>query len=68
MFLVNTINKLQKIPLWNEPAVIIAYDDTGGWYDHVMPSVIVQSSDPKYDALLGKNGLCGNSSINSYQD
>ena len=34
-YLVNTINRLQKMPQWNSTAVIITYDDSGGWYDHV---------------------------------
>lgn len=66
-FLVNTINRLQKLPQWNSTAVIIAYDDSDGWYDHVMPPVTRQSSDPMNDALLGK-GLCGHPSLGSYQD
>ena len=67
-FIVNTINKLEKLPQWNNTAIIIAYDDSGGWYDHVMPPIISQSSDPKYDKLLGPNGLCGHVSANAYQD
>jgi phospholipase C len=67
-FIVNTINKLEKLPQWNNTAIIIAYDDSGGWYDHVMPPIISQSSDPKYDKLLGPNGLCGHISANAYQD
>jgi phospholipase C len=67
-FLVNTINRLQKLPQWNSTAVIIAYDDTGGWYDHVMPPIISQSNDPAYDSLLGPERLCGNASSDAYQD
>ena len=67
-FIVNAINKLEKLPEWNNTAIIIAYDDSGGWYDHVMPPIISQSSDPKYDTLLGPNGLCGHASANAYQD
>jgi len=33
---VNTINALQKLPQWRQTAVIITYDDSDGWYDHVM--------------------------------
>ncbi|CAH0537724.1 alkaline phosphatase family protein [Vibrio marisflavi] len=36
-FLVRTINRLQKLPSWKHTAVIIAYDDSDGYYDHVMP-------------------------------
>ena len=68
IFLVNTLNGLQKLPEWNNTAVIIAYDDTGGWYDHVMPPITSQSSDPKYDALLGDEGLCGMAPAGAYQD
>jgi phospholipase C len=58
---------LQKLPEWNNTAVIIVYDDTGGWYDHVMPPIVSQSHDPKYDMLLGPDGLCGNPPSGGYQ-
>jgi phospholipase C len=67
-FLVDTINRLQKLAEWNSTAVIIAYDDSDGWYDHVMPPIISQSNDPKNDALLGKDGLCGQAPAGAYQD
>jgi phospholipase C len=66
-FIVEIVNHLQKLPEWNSTAVIIAYDDSDGWYDHVMPPIISQSNDPKTDALLG-NGLCGKPSPESYKD
>jgi len=59
VFLVNTINRLQMLPQWNSTAIIIAYDDSGGWYDHAMPPIISQSNDPVNDALLGSKLLCG---------
>jgi phospholipase C len=68
MFLVNTINRLQMSLHWNNTAIIIAYDDSGGWYDHVMPPIISQSNDHANDALLGSKMLCGNASMGSYQD
>ena len=33
-FIVNTINFLQKQRDWESTAVVIAYDDSDGWYDH----------------------------------
>ena len=33
-FVVNVINTLEASPYWNSTAVIIAYDDSDGWYDH----------------------------------
>jgi phospholipase C len=37
--------------------VIIAYDDSDGWYDHVMPPLLYPSKGPD-DALNGP-GQCG---------
>jgi phospholipase C len=56
-FLVNTVNRIQKLPEWNSTAVIITYDDSDGWYDHVMPPLVSTSSDP----IFGQQGLCGHS-------
>jgi phospholipase C len=68
IFLVNTINRIQKIPEWNSTAIIITYDDSDGWYDHVMSPTVSNSSDPKHDALFGPVGLCGHTESDSYQD
>jgi phospholipase C len=57
-FLVNTINRLQESPNWKDMAIIITYDDSDGWYDHVMPPIVNHSNDPANDALLGATGLC----------
>jgi phospholipase C len=67
-FLVNTINRLQRTPQWKYMAIIITYDDSDGWYDHVMPPIVNQSSDPGQDRLLGPTGLCGKAATNAYQD
>lgn len=68
-FLVDTINRIQKSPEWNSTAVIITYDDSDGWYDHVMPPLISTSNDPIFDALFGQQGLCGHTQhIDIYLD
>ena len=64
-FLTNTINKLQQRPEWRNTAVVIAYDDSDGWYDHVMPPIVNQSNDPN-DALTG-TGACGTAKAGAYQ-
>ncbi|MBV8966785.1 MAG: alkaline phosphatase family protein [Mycobacteriaceae bacterium] len=65
-FLVDTINRLQALPEWNDTAIVIAYDDSDGWYDH-QPSPIVNSSATAQDGLNGP-GLCGDrSSSTPYQ-
>ena len=56
-FVVNTINFLQALPTWSSTAVVIAYDDSDGWYDHQMPTIVNQSTGPA-DALTGV-GQCG---------
>jgi phospholipase C len=66
-FIVDTINRIQKLSEWNSSAVIIAYDDSDGWYDHVMPPMISQSDEKVTEALLGK-GSCGEPSPDEYRD
>jgi phospholipase C len=56
-FVVNEINNLQKLPTWNSTAVVIAYDDSDGWYDHAF-SGIRNPSTTFADALTG-SGSCG---------
>jgi phospholipase C len=57
-WIVSVINFLQKQPDWDHTAVIIAYDDSDGWYDHLMARITNGSSTAK-DALDGA-GKCGN--------
>ncbi len=66
-FLVNTINRLEKLPTWRDTAVIIAYDDSDGWYDHVIGPIISQSNDPAHDALSDP-GMCGTAKTGAYED
>jgi phospholipase C len=56
-FLVETINHLQRLDTWRDTAVVIAYDDSDGWYDHVEGPLVSQSQTP-VDALTGV-GQCG---------
>jgi phospholipase C len=65
VFLVNTINRLQTLRDWASTAVIITWDDSGGWYDHVMPPLVNQSSTTA-DALTGENS-CGVAASGAYQ-
>jgi phospholipase C len=37
-FAANVINALLKSPSWNDSALILAYDEGGGLYDHVRPA------------------------------
>src|SRR6266481_2084857 len=44
IFVVDTINALMHSPEWNETAVVIAWDDSDGWYDHQMGTIVTQSN------------------------
>jgi phospholipase C len=59
-FVVNVINLLEKSDDWDSTAVVIAYDDSDGWYDHQMGPIVNQSSSPA-DELTGP-GACGDGS------
>jgi phospholipase C len=57
-FVTKTLNFLQQQPGWSSTMVIIAYDDSDGWYDHQMspivnPSMLKEGST----ANLTSNGL-----------
>jgi phospholipase C len=56
-FVVNVANTLMQSPFWNSTAVIIAYDDSDGWYDH-QQGAIVNGSFSTSDTLSGTN-QCG---------
>ena len=51
------INFLQQQKDWANTAVIIAYDDSDGWYDHQMGPIVNQSATAM-DALTAP-GQCG---------
>jgi phospholipase C len=64
-FIVDEINALQNTPDWSSTAVVIAYDDSDGWYDHVYSGIhntsntsAVATPPGPQDFLTG-TGLCG---------
>ncbi len=56
-WLAGTINHLENLPTWKSTAVIITWDDSDGWYDHVLGPVISESQTA-LDALTA-TGQCG---------
>ena len=67
-FLVTLLNRLQSSPDWASTAVVIAYDDSDGWYDHQIGPIVNTSQDPANDALSGP-GRCGSRApLAGYQD
>jgi phospholipase C len=55
-FVVSVVNTLQGTEFWESTAVIVAYDDSDGWYDHAN-HVINPSFNSNVDALEG-TGVC----------
>ena len=62
IFVVNVINALMRSKEWKDTAVIIAWDDSDGWYDHQMGTIVTQSNVSD-DQLLGP-GSCGSPKAN----
>jgi phospholipase C len=66
-FLVHEINLLQKSPEWKSTAVVIAYDDSDGWYDHAFAAPTNGSSTSLDSSMCssqttvaaGYQGRCG---------
>jgi phospholipase C len=62
-FVTSVVNALQGAQEWSTTALILAYDDSDGWYDHQMPP-IVNPSTSLADALnvapsdAGAAGTC----------
>ncbi|HXC95275.1 MAG TPA: alkaline phosphatase family protein [Edaphobacter sp.] len=54
-FIVNIVNAIEKSSFWSSTAIIIAYDDSDGWYDHVYNPV--NGSATSADTLNGA-GVC----------
>jgi phospholipase C len=57
-FVVNVVNTLAASPFWSSTAVIIAYDDSDGWYDHQPGPGIINGSFTSTDVLTAA-GACG---------
>jgi phospholipase C len=64
-FLVDLVNRVEKSPSWKDTAIVIAYDDSDGWYDHVMPPILKGSAVAGIDALNGP-GKCGEAGAGAY--
>ena len=54
-FVVNTVNSIQSSKFWANTAIILAYDDSDGWYDHLTD--FTNGSATTADSLSG-TGLC----------
>ncbi len=59
-FLTTTINTIEQSPEWSSTVIIIAYDDSDGWYDHAID--VVNGSTSMRDAFSGR-GKCGDGTM-----
>jgi phospholipase C len=60
-FIATEINNIEQSPDWSSTAIFIAYDDSDGWYDHQMGTILRGSQDAA-DVLNGP-GKCGAAGI-----
>jgi phospholipase C len=63
-FLVSTIDRIARSSSWRSVAIVIAYDDSDGWYDHVAPPLVSPSDTPE-DSRTGP-GSCGAATPDAY--
>ena len=56
-FIARTLDALEASPEWSSTAVVIAYDDSDGWYDHKLP-YLINPSQAASDGVSGA-GKCG---------
>jgi phospholipase C len=58
-FLVNQINAIESSKFWDTTAIVIAYDDSDGWYDQQSSPIRNGSNDPKVaNSLVGDQPDC----------
>jgi phospholipase C len=57
--LVSLINLIQESPDWSSTAVIIAFDDSDGWYDHQFQQPTTRASFNATADQINGPGLCG---------
>lgn len=63
-FIVNAINLIELSPFWADTAIIVAWDDSDGWYDHAAGPIVNASAVAGFDSLTG-NG-CGTPSATAF--
>jgi len=63
VFLVSVINAIENSPYWKDTAIFLLYDDSDGWYDHVLGPVVNQSAVSD-DELAGP-ASCGSATTDT---
>ncbi len=67
-FIVKEINAIQKSKHWKDTAIVLAYDDSDGWYDHVAAQVKNASNTTDDAAFCTQAAASGVPIAKGYQD
>ena len=67
-FITNTVNQIQKSKNWENTAVVLAYDDSDGWYDHAAAKVKNSSNSPDDAAWCQNAAASGVPMAGGYAD
>ncbi|GAB2970546.1 alkaline phosphatase family protein [Amycolatopsis acidiphila] len=51
-FVVSEIDKIQHSKDWDSTAIVLAYDDSDGWYDHADSKIVNGSQDATQDSAV----------------
>jgi phospholipase C len=67
-FLVKSVNMIQQSKNWKDTAIVLAYDDSDGWYDHSAAKVLNASSSTDDAAWCKDAAAAGVPIAGGYQD
>jgi phospholipase C len=51
-WIVNTVNQIEQSKYWSSTAIVVTYDDSDGWYDHVAPKLLNGSDNAAIDTAM----------------
>ncbi|MDQ2837406.1 MAG: alkaline phosphatase family protein [Actinomycetota bacterium] len=67
-FLVSEINAIQQSQFWKDTAIVVAYDDSDGWYDHQSSKVLNGSTNTAQDSAACVSGAAKKGIAGGYLD
>lgn len=67
-FVTKTVNEIQQSKNWEDTAIVLAYDDSDGWYDHVAAKVKNASNSPDDAAWCQNAAAAGVPVAGGYAD
>ena len=67
-FLVSEINAVEQSPFWASTAIVVLYDDSDGWYDHLSSRVLNGSNDATLDTTMCTTAAANHGMAGGYLD